>query len=597
MRKDSTRGEPRAADIDGKRRSFLKTSVAASVAAPMVLASSKSGAQVAPLLPSPATTPWAEELPTQITPLTPLDSLTPAPTVMANTAGGEIGRVAHQRYDQLCVPGVGGTPLLYQLTAKENPNWVFNPAYPPQPIWGYAGNMDTVATSPGPTFFAKYGQSIIVRIRNELPADHTGFGSPEISTHLHNMHTPSESDGFAGDFYGPNAKGPTLTQTGSFNDHFYPNLYAGIDQFGGIGDPNEALGTLFYHDHAEGVTAPNVLKGLMGRYMIFDHVDTGDETTGLKLPSWPYDYPLSFSDKRFDANGRLFFDELNPEGVLGDKITVNGKIEPVLRVARRKYRFRLLNGGPTRFYEFYLQHKNRTTSYTYTIIANDGNLLPTSLPNQFKVRIAPAERADIIIDFSKFSLNTELFLVNQLVQIETRRPRDAEAPGTQLIKFIVDRDPPAVDKSVVPSVLRPLPALPTPAQIAALPVRRFVFSRTNGNWAVNNQFFNSLQPRVQVKRNSAEVWELVNPDNGWQHPIHIHFEEGRILSKTVGGVETAIPANEKGRKDVYVLGPLMSMKVFLRFRDFEGKYMMHCHNLTHEDHAMMLRWDIDPPAA
>ena len=99
-----------------------------------------------------------------------------------------------------------------------------------------------------------------------MPQDHTGFGSPEISTHLHNMHTPSESDGFAGDFYSATQAGPTLTAPGSFNDHFYPNVYAGLDEFGGIGDPREALGSLFYHDHTEGVTAPNVLKGLMGRY-------------------------------------------------------------------------------------------------------------------------------------------------------------------------------------------------------------------------------------------------------------------------------------------------------------------------------------------
>ncbi|MDM0024468.1 multicopper oxidase family protein [Variovorax saccharolyticus] len=593
MRKEPTRRLPVTSDIDGKRRSFLKASVAATAAAPLVLTSRRSEAQVAPLLPSPATTPWVEELPTAITPLPALDALDPMPMTSANTGGGECGRADHQRYDELCVAGKAGRPLLYQLTAKENPNWVFNPAYPPQAIWGYAGNMDTVATTPGPTFHARYGQSVIVRIRNELPANHTGFGSPEISTHLHNMHTPSESDGFAGDFYSATLKGPTLTRSGSFNDHFYPNLYAGLDEFSAtsaIGDPREALGTLFYHDHAEGVTAPNVLKGLMGRYMIFDDLDSGSEESGLKLPSGAYDYPLSFSDKRFDANGRLFFDELNPEGVLGDKITVNGKIEPVLRVARRKYRFRLLNGGPTRFYEFYLQHKNRTTSYGYTIIANDGNLLPAPLANQFRVRIGPAERADIVINFANFPLGTELFLVNQLVQTETRQPRDAQAPGTQLLKFIVDREAP--DTSLVPALLRPLRDLPSAAELAALPVRRFVFSRTNGNWAVNGQFFNSLLPRVSVPKGNAEIWELVNPDNGWQHPIHIHFEEGRILSKTVNGVNVAIPPNERGRKDVYILGPAQTIRVFLRFRDFYGKYMMHCHNLTHEDHAMMLRWDI-----
>lgn len=95
-------------------------------------------------------------------------------------------------------------------------------------------------TTPGPTIHARYGQSVICRIRNQLPQNHTGFGSPEISTHLHNMHTPSESDGFASDFYSAVQGGVTLTAPGTFNDHFYPNLYAGFDEFGGLGDSREA---------------------------------------------------------------------------------------------------------------------------------------------------------------------------------------------------------------------------------------------------------------------------------------------------------------------------------------------------------------------
>jgi FtsP/CotA-like multicopper oxidase with cupredoxin domain len=89
-----------------------------------------------------------------------------------------------------------------------------------------------------------------------------------------------------------------------------------------------------------------------------------------------------------------------------------------------------------------------------------------------------------------------------------------------------------------------------------------------------------------------EIWELFNGDNGWQHPIHVHFEEGRILSKSVNGVPVTIPLHERGRKDVFNVGENMSIRVLMRFRDFTGKYLMHCHNLTHEDHSMMLRWDI-----
>jgi len=577
------------------RRTMLKATVAAT-AAPMVLTPRRTEAQVVVLPPSPPTTPWVEELPLQDTPLQALDSLTPSPTMLANSGGGEIGRVEHQRYFDLCGPGSRSNvdAKFYELKVKQNPSWRFNgnnAYYPPQAIWGYEGDARGVIT-PGPTIHATYGQPILCRIRNELPANHQGFGSPEICTHLHNLHTPSESDGFTGDYYSATKFGPTLTGAGSFNDHFYPNMYAGIDEFGGIGDYREALGTLFYHDHTEGVTAPNVLRGLAGRYNLYDHLDTGNETTGLRLPSGPYDYPLTFGDRRFDVNGQLTFDQLNPEGVMGDKIIVNGKIEPVLRVARRKYRFRLLNSGPTRFYEIYLQNKGRNGVFTFTQIANDGNLLPNPLTNQVQVRIAPAERADIVIDFARFPIGTELFLVNQLVQTSTRRPEKVQAPGTQMLKLIVDRNPPEPDTSQVPSALRPLRALPSAAELAALPVRKFNFQRSGGMWAINEQFFNVYQPRASIPMGSGEIWELSNFDDGWQHPIHIHFEEGRILSKTVNGVAVPIPPNERGRKDVYVVGENMVVRVFLRFRDFKGKYLMHCHNLTHEDHSMMLRWDI-----
>ena len=579
--------EPSACD-DGKR-ALLKASAVA-LAAPMVLTPRKTEAQVvAPPLASPATTPWVEELPTQITPMQPstvLPNLTP--TALANALEGECGRAEHQRFMELTA-----TPAhLLVLTAKENPSWTFNPAYPAQPIWGYEGNTPGEVTTPGPTIFARYGQPLILRVRNELPQFHVGFGSPEISTHLHNMHTPSESDGFAGDFYSATKAGPTLTAPGSWNDHFYPNVYAGIDEFGGIGDPREALGSLFYHDHTEGMTAPNMLKGLFGRYMIFDDLDTGDETTGLKLPSWPYDYPLSFADKRFDTGGRLFFDQLSPEGVLGDKVCVNGKIEPVLRVARRKYRLRLLNAGVARFYEFVLQNAAGNTLYTFTNIANDGNLLPKPLLNQSRLRIAPAERGDIVVNFGNFPLGTTLYLVNQLTQLDTRRPDRVQAPGTRVLKFVVDRNPPTPDLSQVPSVLRPLRPLPTAAQIAALPVRRWIFARNSGMWNVNGQFFNAFAPRATVAKESVEVWEFINPDNGWQHPIHVHLEEGRLLSISVNGNNVPIPLHEQGRKDVFVLGERMTMRVLMRFRDFKGKYLIHCHNLTHEDHAMMVRFDV-----
>jgi FtsP/CotA-like multicopper oxidase with cupredoxin domain len=589
------------ANNNSPRRSFLKlsaTALAISVAAaPFDLIARRRRADddedddVRTLIPpSPPTIPWQIELPEEITVLQPV-TLDPAPTDQANTAAGEAGRAPHQRFAEL------GVAVTYELTARERPDWVFNPAYPPQRVWGYAGNARG-ATAPGPTIFARYGQPMVLRIHNGLPQDHVGFGSPEISTHLHNAHTASESDGFPGDYYSAVKAGPTLASPGEFKDHHYGNIYAGFDEFqNGIGDPREALGTLFYHDHTFDFTAPNVYRGLAGFFLLFDDIDSGDEhdpsPSALRLPSHPYDYPLMFNDKRFDPEGILYWDQVSPEGVLGDKICVNGYIEPVLRVAARRYRLRLLNGGPSRFYEFYLV-SSRDVEQKFTYIGNDGNLLPAPLLNQTKVRLGVTERADIVVDFSRYVVGTELYLVNRLTHRpdDTRQPKDVREPGVRVLKIIVDRFPTEQDVSQVPPVLRPLRPL-DPEEIAAAPVRRWVFDRRNGMWAVNSRFFDPTFVNARVRQGSAEVWELVNPEDGWDHPIHIHFEEGRIISKTVKGQDVPIPAHEVGRKDVYVLGEDMTIKVFLRFRDFLGRYPMHCHNLIHEDHAMMVRWDIE----
>lgn len=589
------------------RRAFFKVSGATILAAPAILTSRKSAAQTVdePLLPpSPPTTPWKERLPETIEPLLQTDLCDGPipPQGEANAAAGECGRAGHQRWDEFF-----GSPILqssqadtYELRARAIIDHIFHPDYPPQLAWNFMGHTASDEDHPNPTIFARYGRPVIVRLHNELPQNHIGFGSPEVSMHLHNLHTPSESDGFPGDYFSAVKSGPTLASPGTFKDHFYPNVYAGYEEFPKSpnnpvgGDRREALGTLWYHDHTLDFTAPNANRGLAGFYLLFDELDSGDEhdpnPKALRLPSHPYDYPLVFQDKHFDANGIHIFDQFDPEGTLGDKITVNGKIEPVLKVARRKYRLRLLNAGPSRFYQFHLVNAaNVVQKFTY--IANDGNLLPRPMLNQTNVRLGVAERGDIVVDFSQYAQKTVLYLVNRLVQNGTRGPDGVKAPGTRVLKIIVNREPSEPDISQVPSFLRPI-RRPTATEIATAPVRVWRFERNNGMWAINDQFVNVNSARAHMAIGSSEIWELDNPSGGWSHPVHIHFEEGIILNKFVDGIEVPVPVRQRGRKDVYVLGPNTRLRVFLRFRDFHGKYVMHCHNMIHEDHAMMLRWDI-----
>ncbi|PXW91338.1 FtsP/CotA-like multicopper oxidase with cupredoxin domain [Nitrosomonas sp. Nm84] len=602
---DMPEGSTPDAPSNESRRSFFKTTGATILAAPLVLTSRKSEAQAIILPPSPPTTPWLEELPETVEPVAQTDLLTDSyliPQGEANTLYDECGRDKHQRWADFF-----GNPQLqydqadtYELRAEEVMDHVFHPDYPPQLVWNYIGKFENGDPYPNPTFHARYGRPVIVRLYNELPDNHVGFGTPEISMHLHNLHTPSESDGFPGDYFSQTKSGPTLSGPGKYKDQFYPNVYAGLDDFPKGpnnpvgGDKREALGTLWYHDHCLDFTASNASRGLAGFYLIYDALDSGDEhdpnPAALRLPSGPYDYPLAFQDKRFDANGIQIFDQLSPEGTFGDKITVNGKIEPVLKVARRKYRFRLLNAGPSRFYQFHLVNEaNQVQSFIY--ISNDGNLLPKPLLNQFKVHLGVAERGDIVVDFSKYALGTELYLANRLIQTDTRGPGNVRAPGMRVLKFIIDREPSEPDVSRVPSTLRPI-RRPTLAEIAAAPVRTWIFSRKNSMWSINDKFVDVNSPAARIAAGGMEIWELQNPSGGWSHPVHIHFEEGHILKRFKNGVEVPVPAHEKGRKDVYVLGPSESIRLFMRFRDFPGKYVMHCHNMIHEDHAMMVRWDI-----
>ncbi|UUZ69374.1 multicopper oxidase domain-containing protein [Polaromonas sp. P2-4] len=552
----------------------------------------------------PKTTPFVVPLPVY-PPKQAVGALTPTPT--ENAGPGEAGRAPHQRWAEFL------PQKFYNLNVRQAQH-SFHPELPTQTVWGFDGLV------PGPTIAERYGVPNIVRIYNDLPANTVGFGSPEITTHLHNMHTASESDGFAGDYYSATRFGPTLTAPGAYLDHHYVNAYAGFSDprySATNGDPREALGTLWYHDHRVDFTAPNIFRGLAGMYLLFDDIDSGNELDtnpkALRLPSGvgKYDIPLVIDDKVFDSSGYLFFDQFATKGILGNKVCINGKVQPFFKVERRKYRFRLLDTGPSRFYEFYLTNGSNSGSgsggssgsgsgsglnQSFTHIANDGNLLPAPLSTK-KLELSPAERADLVIDFSSYPLGTKLYWVNRLVQIDGRGPEGPlvntrgtdgllTTAGTQLLRFDIDSDPPTPDLSRVPATLRALP----PINLAeVVRTRKWRFDRENSVWTTNDQIFEVNKPAAFPKRGTTEIWVLQGSDD-WHHPVHIHFEEGRILSRN----GKPPPPHEAGRKDVYVVHPLEEVRVFIRFRDFLGKYLMHCHNLIHEDHAMMVRWDIVP---
>jgi FtsP/CotA-like multicopper oxidase with cupredoxin domain len=538
---------------------------------------------------SPPTRAFVEPL--QILPIfQPVRSLNPAPTVEPNTAAGEQRTRPHQALTIF-------PPNKFYLVSQHTLQVRMHPDLPLQTVWAFHDSHGNTSF-PSPTYVSRYGGANLVRNFNNLPpADQNGgFGLPSVSTHLHNGHTPSESDGFPCDFFDALTEMPFL---GNFYDQHYPNVLAGIlSDFPGTGDINESLSTLFYHDHRLDFTAQNSYKGLVGFYLLFNNLDTGDETTGFRLPSFPeFDIPLLLADKLFDPeDGKMFFDLFSLDGVLGDKFMVNGKIQPFFRVKPRRYRFRMVDTGPSRFYEFFLTDLNDLSAHNlFWVIANDGNLLPAPVHVE-SMRIGVAERTDVIIDFRPFA-GKSIYLENRLNQVNGLGPvvgSECSLPeilpagqGNLLLRFDVDSEF-VPDESADPEDMKfyDLPKI-VPPRIT----RSLGFDRLNGQWSINGQFIDCDTIRFAVQQNSVENWLLLNLTGDWTHPIHIHFEEHQILSRN--GVPPPL-AVERSRKDVSRLQPNERVQLFFRFRDFHGRYPLHCHNMVHEDHAMMGRWEIEP---
>jgi len=627
------------------------------------------------LPPSPLFTAQAFNTPMprfDLFPRIPVAALTPAPTAQANTTqqpvdpalGGGTGPIegrppgpiwAHQQFGLLppaiAVDGsVEGakTNTVYNpgvpstLNSGINPAtpipFKFHPALPTQTAvkaWTYNG------TIPPKLMQVRYGEPVLFRLHNKLPVQQTqngGFGIHTISTHEHNGHHGAENDGFTGAYFFPN----------QFYDYHYPIVLAGrntinttaSDPFasgptdaGGLmkvpGDWHETMSTHWFHDHMFSFTAQNVYKGIAGMFNIYSGLDRGAEDindgVNLRLPSgrasvsgksWgnlDYDVNLMLADKAWDSSGQLAMDIFEFDGFLGDRMTVNLTYKPYFEVERRKYRFRILNASVSRFFKIALSDGSPMIQ-----IANDGNLFPhpvvlTQLDEQ-----GIAERYDIVIDFSRYSIGQTVWMVNLAEHQDGRRvskdlslsealSNNSQDPCVgKFLEFRIVRDPAQPDISQVPATMIPNPDL---SNIPVAHERTFEFN-SGANQTTNDPITTFFGPwgiktdnqgptlaadygRISAapKFGTREIWTLKNGGGGWDHPIHIHFEECQTLSRD--GSASKVPATERGRKDVWRLRPSGEVKITLQFRDFGGMFMEHCHNTMHEDNAMLLRWEID----
>ena len=446
-------------------------------------------------------------------------------------------------------------------------------------VWGYAGSY------PGPTIEASVGNQVnvtwvndlrdslgVLRTQHYLPVDLCVHGpdmegpSARIVTHLHGGHVPPESDGY-----------PTSTiLPGQRQTTHYPNV-------------NQLPGTLWYHDHALGITRLNVIMGLAGFYLLRD-----DFENSLGLPAGEFETGLAIQDRTFNPDGSLQYPAVWQDHWFGDKALVNGKVWPYFNVKRGKYRFRMLNGSTSRVYTLHLSN-----GAPFTQIGTEGGLL-TAPVTRDSVTITPGERADIIIDFEPFAAGTEIILNNSApAPFPIGDPMEPALP--QIMKFVVQSQ--TGHTAPLPPTLRPV----TPLQDAdSLVHRNFVLAKTPGPppcggsvWTINGLGFDDVTEFPVL--NSTEVWRFINR-SGSVHPMHMHLVMFQILDRqsfvvqadTIMLVGSPVPPGpeEMGWKDTAPVYPNQVMRVITKFEDYAGRYVYHCHILEHEENEMMRQFQV-----
>ncbi|MEU4349660.1 multicopper oxidase domain-containing protein [Streptomyces sp. NPDC023838] len=384
---------------------------------------------------------------------------------------------------------------------------------------------------PGPTIRAKRGRPVIVQQVNRLDTP--------VAVHLHGGHVPQPSDGHPMD----------LIMPGASRAYLYPN-----DQPGA---------TLWYHDHAHMLEAENVYRGLAGCYILTDEAEER-----LPLPKGRYDIPLLLRDAALAADGSLVYDVHD----IGKRSTtmVNGRATPYLRVAARKYRFRLVNVSNDRPFALKLGDGSPIVQ-----IASDGGLLPAPVTVD-NVVVWPAERAEIVVDFSRHRPGESVTLDNL-----------AAYPGEnpQVMRFDVDRT--AVDHSRVPDRLRPLPALRTPTV-----EREFVMTTdmAHDRYLINGRPFDMDRVDFRVKAGAEERWTITVPEDTYAmpHTFHTHLAQFRVVDRN--GKPPA--PEESGLKDTVAVLPGERVRVQLRFTSYTGRYLYHCHMMGHSAMGMMGQFEV-----
>ncbi len=417
------------------------------------------------------------------------------------------------------------------------------------PVWGYNG------IAPGPTIDVQQGRRVVVRNANALPPTHPVLGYvPTTSTHLHGSASLPQYDGYAND----------LTFPGQWKDYIYPNA--------------QRARTLWYHDHAAHHTAPNVYMGLAALYRLRDPIEQS-----LPIPQGSYDVPLIIQDALFASDGALLFDDDDESDLMGDVILVNGRPWPVMRVEQRKYRFRILVASVSRSFRLALDSGD-----PMTVLATDGGLVPFPQPVT-RLPVSMGERYEVVIDFAKYPIGRRVVMRNLGVKNSVDFTNTDKVMAFDVVSAATSTANNAIPSSLDPN--NPVMAL-EPGQAGAK--RTVRLDRRGGQWTINGKAWQDVIDsgfQLTVANpafDAVEIWTIENHSGGWNHPFHPHLVDFKILDRNG---KPPLP-HERGSKDTVYVAENETVRILARFGPHRGRYMVHCHNLVHEDHDMMSQFEV-----
>jgi len=341
---------------------------------------------------------------------------------------------------------------------------------------------------------------------------------------------------------------------------------------------NQQAGTVWFHDHALGITRLNVYMGLAGLYLVRDAVEDA-----LNLPS--DEVPLALQDRRFNPDGSLQYPAMWMDHFFGDKVMVNGKVWPYLDVKRGKYRFRILNGSGSRVYSLSLNPPSGLLAFT--VIGTDDGLLEAPVPGVGTLTLGPGERYDVVVDFAGYAAGTEILLAEQ------RGCAASERDGGPDADHEVPRDEHGRGHGPLPATLRPIQRLDPQSAVVTRDFR-LKQSGTDGcgrsMWEINDLGWHDITeyPELEHRRDLALRQRLGRVASDAHAPGAVpgarprHLHQGRERADHPGGNPQPPPAEENGWKDTVMVGPNEIVRVIARFEGFKGRYPYHCHILEHE---------------